>query len=371
MKQPQIDITNKVMSQITEQKLSMKPRSYFVATKTLSVLGVVVAGVVLCVSVMVVMFGLKAETFKEYFQFGTSGALQFAANLPWQGIVFIVLTAIGGYMLMRKLSVNGRRNFVALAVATLLVGIYVGLGSPADSPVSKIATGLRLGNEPQKITGTVLEISSSSMVVQTAGGEVVVKLNDPRYLHEKIPQVGDLVLILGNKKSGNITAQDIKVIETANLQSRLQPVKVEAHKQTVETKEEEKKEEPKPVTKPSTTKSSQGGVTQDAGTSAPVGQTISITSATGPYGGGPRKFIVSWTANFTSAQGYKLIWSLSPNPTYPGSPYNYYSSAASSGTGYVVDTLGPGTYYVKVCEYVSGEGCVGHTYSNQVTVTFP
>lgn len=74
---------------------------------------------------------------------------------------------------------------------------------------------------------------------------------------------------------------------------------------------------------------------------------------------------VNWSMDGTAPKGFKLVWSSSPSPVYPGSSYNYYSSEATrSGT---VDA-DPGTYYVRVCMYTGG-GCTN--YSNEITVTIP
>lgn len=74
---------------------------------------------------------------------------------------------------------------------------------------------------------------------------------------------------------------------------------------------------------------------------------------------------VNWTMDGSSPKGFKLVWSTSPGPVYPGSSYNYYSDqAVRSGT---VDA-DPGTYYVRVCMYTGG-GCTN--YSNEITLTVP
>lgn len=74
---------------------------------------------------------------------------------------------------------------------------------------------------------------------------------------------------------------------------------------------------------------------------------------------------VNWTMDGTAPKGFKLVWSSTTAPAYPGSSYNYYSDQATrSGT---VDA-DPGTYYVRVCMY-TGSGCTN--YSNEITVTIP
>jgi hypothetical protein len=72
---------------------------------------------------------------------------------------------------------------------------------------------------------------------------------------------------------------------------------------------------------------------------------------------------VSWVLNGSSPKGYKLVWSTSPNPVYPGNDYNYYSDPKTmSGS---INPGVDGTYYVRVCMY-TGSGCTN--YSNEITI---
>lgn len=88
-------------------------------------------------------------------------------------------------------------------------------------------------------------------------------------------------------------------------------------------------------------------------------QSISLRS----LGGGK----VSWTTTGYSEQGYKVVWSKDPSPTYPrrsGDEYIYLSESSANQTE--VNAFNePGTYYVRVCEYLGGKCGV---YSNQITV---
>jgi len=77
---------------------------------------------------------------------------------------------------------------------------------------------------------------------------------------------------------------------------------------------------------------------------------------------------ISWKTDGNSPKGFKIVWSLNPDPTYPlrsGDRYNYYAEASKSD-----DTLsafsGNGVYYVRVCEYLGGKCGL---YSNQVKMT--
>jgi hypothetical protein len=73
---------------------------------------------------------------------------------------------------------------------------------------------------------------------------------------------------------------------------------------------------------------------------------------------------VSWNETGYAKNGFKIVWSKNPSPTYPtrdGDKYIYLGEPTASST--TIDAFdGSGTYYVRVCEYLGG-AC--GTYSNQ------
>lgn len=77
---------------------------------------------------------------------------------------------------------------------------------------------------------------------------------------------------------------------------------------------------------------------------------------------------VSWVAEGDSAEGYKVVWSMTSEPTYPlraNDKYQYFSDAAVTSSDGLNAFDGVGTYYVRVCEYLGGACGV---YSNELTV---
>ena len=77
---------------------------------------------------------------------------------------------------------------------------------------------------------------------------------------------------------------------------------------------------------------------------------------------------VIWQANGYSAQGFKVVWSQDPQPTYPtrdGDRYQYFSESNRTASEDLEAFDGAGTYYVRVCQYL-GDKC--GVYSNEVVV---
>ncbi len=75
---------------------------------------------------------------------------------------------------------------------------------------------------------------------------------------------------------------------------------------------------------------------------------------------------VYWTTTGDFPDGFKLVWSTSPSPIYPGSSAGYYSPGSTSGT--ITDLVAGTPYYVRVCKYISSQGSCS-IYSNEVTYT--
>jgi len=85
--------------------------------------------------------------------------------------------------------------------------------------------------------------------------------------------------------------------------------------------------------------------------------------------------MISWNFVGCSTKGFKVVWSMTADPTYPtraNDKYVYVSNPATrSQEIYNSDAFGGlGTYYVRVCAY-DGNGACLLPYSNQVTITLP
>lgn len=80
---------------------------------------------------------------------------------------------------------------------------------------------------------------------------------------------------------------------------------------------------------------------------------------------GSGKVWLSWVANVDASNGFKIVKSTEPNPTYPENSAEYVD-ANSRNREWALS--GGKTYYIRVCRY-TGNGC--DSYSNEVTVTVP
>lgn len=72
-------------------------------------------------------------------------------------------------------------------------------------------------------------------------------------------------------------------------------------------------------------------------------------------------------SNGTAPNGFKIVWSLFPNPEFPIRDNDYFDSAPlpSASERLINYFLNKGKYYARVCIYDGAETCV--KYSNQIT----
>lgn len=77
---------------------------------------------------------------------------------------------------------------------------------------------------------------------------------------------------------------------------------------------------------------------------------------------------ITWDNDCVSKKGYKVVWSKTPEPTYPvrqGLDRYHYFSSPDQRTDTLTPFDGDGEYYVRVCEYLGGRCGI---YSNEIKV---
>ncbi|MDP4038876.1 MAG: hypothetical protein Q8P54_02865 [bacterium] len=167
----------------------------------------------------------------------------------------------------------------------------------------------------------------------------------------------------------------IKAEKLARQEQQKKDTKESVKKANTQANPEVKPENPAPVadttTKPVATTNTTSNTSTKYSAPAPIKKKTepvsSTVSAISLNGSG---VLVNWLTTGTAYKGFKVVWSKNSGPTYPtrsGDKYHYLSSpSTSSDTIYSFN--GPGTYFVRVCEYL-GNGC--GVYSNQISVTLP
>ncbi len=361
---PTIDIAQSVMQRIKRDDIRMRSSRHFRLRNAVRKSSLIVAVALSCLGFLSLGYVLKNDVFLDYRSLASQS--EFIGSLPWPGIVItlVSIVAVIAFMrLVRKQSPNFRISYALGVWAVLIVGVLgvAGSLSPEHTPEILARTAYFSDKDPSKVYGEVLEVIDAKSLKAKVGDTTFIVFTDTEGV-----KTGDKILILGEQKGDKMYADALKVVEKA-------PENKVAQKEEAKPAEEPKpvEEKPKPIVTPKPVEAKPAPAPAPAPAPPEPTKAITIIAVGGPLGSSPRKFQIDWSSNFTLENGYKLIWEISPTtPTWPTSNYRYDGTASSSGTNYVKDTMGPGTYNVRLCQYFPDTSTCG-VYSNQITVTFP
>jgi hypothetical protein len=92
---------------------------------------------------------------------------------------------------------------------------------------------------------------------------------------------------------------------------------------------------------------------------------VTIPSLTATYVA-TNKVNLTWTVNGTWNDGFKVVWSETANPVYPGNDYHYFSNSNQRSDTVTGLTAGK-TYHFRVCLY-NGDCSTGYSTDKSVTI---
>ena len=354
-----IDLASSTMKRIDEQGIAIRPRRYFTVRKFMAIFSLTVLMLLSILLVASLVYSFKFDTFSDYLGFD-NGTILYIKSLPWAGIALSlgviglsIYTARKAKKYAPQIQVN--QVIASVAVFALIFTFFGNFGNPSQTPKVFSLVNSLTQDDPIKVLGTVDKDENEYIYIKTDDNYYKVQKSELTKDFEK----GDEVLILGKENNGILIIKASKILKQAPKEA----VKKEIPK--LQKKVEEVKTEPEPKPEPVVTTPTPTPEPEPEPEPAVEQDAITIT---GTSKKSDKKYLVTWSSNFKLKKGFKLVWSKSPNPVYPGDQYYFDGTAASSGSGYVKKTDGSGTYYVRVCEYTGG-GC--DVYSSQVTVTFP
>lgn len=117
------NVKKRVISQITKEEISIRPRWHFVVGATISAIGVSLSAALTLIGFHLLRFRLTHPGL------GAARKLDFLlSNLPWYIPVFALGGLLGGYLLLRRYDFSYRKNFgyiILAAVVGLILGSYI------------------------------------------------------------------------------------------------------------------------------------------------------------------------------------------------------------------------------------------------------
>lgn len=120
------DLAKKVMREIKERHLKMKPKVYFIFGSLL--LGIGVAGVVSLSAFFVnlIVFRLRIHKPFAFLVLGWPGLRGFILSFPWLPLVIAVAGLYGSSILLRKYEFSYKRSFISLIIALTALVLTLG-----------------------------------------------------------------------------------------------------------------------------------------------------------------------------------------------------------------------------------------------------
>ncbi len=349
----QINLADTVMQRIERGGVKVRSRRYFTLRKV--AFGAFLALLIAIAGFFLLSLGyvLRNDIFTSYLS-APSGTLLFLKSLPWAGVAgtaMLLIATVFTALKLRKEMPKFRMSqaFASLAVFVLIVTALGGVGMNNKTPKAFAMVAYLSQADPVEVTGKVTAVDGNKVTATLEDGtqKTVYVPNLPTGL-----SINDEVHVIGTEKDGIVTAKLFTVV-VDNAYEVVAPVEKVVEKKTTKPKAEE----PAPAKTTTTeTKTEETSFTKS----------ITITSKEQVS---DTKYLIKWSSNFTLKEGFKIVWSLAPNPKYPTDSLHYYfdGTSATSGMGYVKNSDGLGTYYVRVCQYLGGSCGV---YSNQITVKF-
>ncbi|HAS80417.1 MAG: hypothetical protein UR25_C0006G0005 [Candidatus Nomurabacteria bacterium GW2011_GWE1_32_28] len=115
------NITNRVMGQINEGKIKMKPKIYFVIGSIFTFLGLVSSIIVSTFLIGLIRFSLRSNGRMAQYKFD-----QLLSNFPWWTAVLAILSLIIGIWLIRKYDFSYKIKSIVIISAFILSILLAG-----------------------------------------------------------------------------------------------------------------------------------------------------------------------------------------------------------------------------------------------------
>ncbi len=135
--QPDTPVIHKVMTDIKEGKVGMRPRTYYTLLLVAATLGAVVLGLIISYAVDITIFWYKIQTASTPAYGARANLSQALGSFPWWAIAVAALALIAAIWLIKKQGTmyRVRTSVVALALIAAACAVAVvlslaGIGEP-------------------------------------------------------------------------------------------------------------------------------------------------------------------------------------------------------------------------------------------------
>lgn len=230
MSKTQHTIQERVLEEIQEGKVKMRPKQYFVAHTALIFFTITF---ILLVSVYIASFAVFVlRNNGAWFipAFGLEGAIDFFASVPWILVLFLAATVALLEIVMRRNTISYRKPLLitlgSMFLVVSAVGVFVGHTSfhknlltraekgsalPVMGPVYRELCARRVDNVHQ---GVIVSVQERGFCIHDAAGKLIAFIMSPatKLSQTKEVEEGDRVVVLSKTRENIAHARGIRKI---------------------------------------------------------------------------------------------------------------------------------------------------------------
>jgi hypothetical protein len=233
---PEEQIEKNIMSKIKEGDLEQRSKYIFVAEK-FGLLGIIGCSVALAIGLSaLVAFSFKASRAYDYLRFGVPGIPAFFEAVPVLLLILLLVVFAATFFFFMKTDVSYKKPLTVMVIATLGFILLSG-GAIAYVRSEKIQASLEASHFPARVVrpwvpasaplhkrgvaGEVVEVGEEYVALQTPRGNVII---DTASYGGPVPVVGDVVIVVGGRKSDVFQARGVRILHTSKVYLSKEPL---------------------------------------------------------------------------------------------------------------------------------------------------
>lgn len=213
-----LSLSNRVMKEIHERRITMRSRWYFIAGTIAFGTGLAAAALTAIAFFSILFFRIHAYGHFGYLWFGRLGLRALWGSFPWTTLIIAICGLSVGILLLRRLDAAYRRNYRAIAagvtLATITAGILLGIfGLQHVSQFSCLDRYLhrRQAIGSHWIVGEIVTVNAQELELRTPSGELarVVWDDETMLPHGAQFVYGQRIRVVGTWENNTFKAQGI------------------------------------------------------------------------------------------------------------------------------------------------------------------
>jgi hypothetical protein len=213
-----IDLSQRVMKEIRQREVKMRPRAFFVLGSVL--LGTGLAGAILSATFFIdlAIFRLRVHDPFGFLWFGQFGLRPFFVTFPWLPFLVAIVGLLGGLVLLRRYEISYKKSFLGLAISLVVLILttgflldFLGFNERVGQmrPLPPFYPGRFVDRD--WVMGEISEIKAGEIIIITPQGEELSIVRDEKTFlpPDKKLTVGERIRAVGEWQEGVFIAKGI------------------------------------------------------------------------------------------------------------------------------------------------------------------